>query len=90
MWLERIKAKGNYYLYLRSYAVREYSVNRMIVYKFGREESALPRMYNWRKNFAEYFPKELKELGCTFEDLDGWIKSLETKVHTKTGRKFVV
>jgi hypothetical protein len=88
LFLERAHAKGYSYLYLKKYDAREnYANNKIIIYRFGRVQEALKKMYKWRDNF-NLFPGELIEEGCTKEDLDIWIKTLETGVHVKTGRMF--
>ncbi|MBM4765453.1 hypothetical protein [Bacillus sp. B15-48] len=90
MYLERVNSKGRQYLYLKCYQTREYySNNKITVYSFGRIDTALKKMYSWKKDFS-YFPKELKNAGCKKEDLESWIETLETGVHKKTGRKFKV
>lgn len=87
LYLERVCSKGQYYLYLRKYKVRSYyESNKKTVYRFGRIEDALSRMYFWKRNF-ELFPHELKVYGCTYDDLLSWINTLENGVH-KTGRTF--
>lgn len=88
LFLERVTSKGNCYLYLRQYSVREhYHNNKITVFSFGRIERALKTMYSWNKDF-QTFPQELIEIGCSKEDLQRWIETLETGVHQKTGRKF--
>lgn len=87
MYLERVKAKGRYYLYLRKYKVRRYyESNKKTIYGFGRIDNALTQMYEWRNNFTK-FPQELIDRGCTYDDLLEWIDTLENGVH-KTGRTF--
>lgn len=91
MYLEKIKSKGNYYLYLKAYEVREnYSRPYKTVYKFGRADQALKHFYEWRRNFETLFPIELLEMGCSREDLEGWIKTIETGKHHRTGRSFKI
>ncbi|UOQ47214.1 hypothetical protein MUN88_14175 [Gracilibacillus caseinilyticus] len=88
MYLERVKAKGKTYLYLKKYCVREfYERNNKTVYGFGRIEKALKQMYKWQQDYST-FPQELKKEGCTKKDLMTWIDTLETGIH-KTGRSFV-
>lgn len=80
MYLERVKSKGRYYLYLKEYAVREYNLTpKVTLFAFGRLEKALKEMYYWRDNF-KYFPKELKRVGCTKKDLLNWICKLEKDI----------
>lgn len=87
MYLERVKSKGNCYLYLKNYSVRQnYASNKVTVYRFGRIEQALESMYRWKRNFKE-FPKDLIDIGCNKKDLEIWIQTLETGVH-KSGKKF--
>ncbi|MDF9504987.1 hypothetical protein P5808_27810 [Bacillus cereus] len=76
-YLKFKKSKGNYYVYLVK-SVRESGVKKDItLYKFGRLETALENMFEWRNEF-ELFPKELLEMGYTWEDLHEWVTTLET------------
>ena len=76
-FLERVNSHGFTYLYLNEYAVRKnYSTNRMTIYRFGRIENALEKMYRWQNNFSE-FPNELKKLGFNKYDLNKWIDRVE-------------
>jgi len=78
-YLERIYAKGRYYLYLKEYAVRKHYVNtNVIIYRFGRLENALMDMKKWRKDF-DLFPEKLKKQGFNNEDLEKWINTLKTR-----------
>lgn len=84
MFLERVRAKGNYYLYLKAYSVRSnYAKPYVTVYKFGRVERALKNMKAWKNDFNS-FPGELKELGLNKKDLDSWIRAIESGSTTKT------
>ncbi|MCL9969574.1 hypothetical protein MX569_03090 [Anoxybacillus kestanbolensis] len=44
------------------------------------------QMKRWKRRFTE-FPNELLNLGCGMEDLEEWIRTIETGI-TKTGRIF--
>lgn len=86
-YLERVRAKGNVYLYLKEYAVRKhYANNSIIIYRFGRIDQALKNMQNWKRNYS-LFPIKLKKMGFNKKDLMIWIETLESGVH-KTGRVF--
>ncbi|AIF45744.1 hypothetical protein X953_19910 (plasmid) [Virgibacillus sp. SK37] len=80
MYLERIKSKGNYYIYLRMYdQTITYSKNKKTtLYGFGRYEKAIKNMKKWERDFKQ-FPEELKALGCTRDDLGTWINKLEPR-----------
>lgn len=82
MYLDPVKTKGNYYIYLRLYDSEiTYSKDkRTRVYRFGREDKALEQMYKWRKDFST-FPKELINLGCVRRDLESWIMTLEGRTN---------
>ncbi|WP_430483517.1 hypothetical protein [Rossellomorea marisflavi] len=85
-FLTRAKAKGNVYMYLRAYhSSSEGFQGKRYIYSFGRAEKAYSDMKRWFKDYRA-FPLELIELGCTKEDLKGWIRTIETG-ETKTGRK---
>lgn len=87
LFLEGKKSFNYYYINLRMYSVRpHYATRKETLYKFGRKEIALQKMYDWRNDFT-LFPKELILLGCSQEDLNQWIKTLETGI-TKTGKPF--
>jgi hypothetical protein len=89
LFLSTIKSKGNYYIYLYSYAVRQDRFRTAkTVYRFGRKEMAIKKMHHWRNNFEE-FPEDLLALGCNINDLEDWIRTLETGI-TKTGKQFKV
>lgn len=89
MYLERVRAKGKTYLYLKKYYVRDnYSNNTMTIYGFGRIEQALKQMYRWKCDLST-LPEDLKQEDCSIKDLDTWIATLETGVH-KSGRSFVM
>lgn len=68
MYLEKVKAKGKTYLYLK-----KYNVKKMTVYRFGRIEKARENMEVWKEDINT-MPKELKELGCTRDDIHRWIQ----------------
>ncbi|SEO80669.1 hypothetical protein SAMN04488134_11364 [Amphibacillus marinus] len=86
MYLERVKAKGKTYLYVRKYCVRpNYSNNTKTVFRFGRIEKALKQLYSWQ--LGDKLPNELVKEGCTRQDIADWINTLETGIH-KTGRSF--
>jgi hypothetical protein len=76
LFLETAKAKGNKYIYLRSYAVKQHSKNLETHYRFGRKEVAIRKLQHWREHFEE-LPSELLELGCTIDQLDNWIRRLD-------------
>jgi hypothetical protein len=90
LFLSTVKAKGNYYIYLCGYSRERkgnhYSKNVETLFRFGRKELAIRKMYSWRRDFNS-FPVELQNVGCEREDLEDWIKTLETGV-TKTGKQF--
>ncbi|MGG3805838.1 hypothetical protein [Metabacillus fastidiosus] len=87
MFLSGLKVKNTYYIYLTAYNARDpYGSRKKTLYKFGRLDEAVLKMYYWRDNFSN-FPYVLVELGCTEDDLREWINTLETGI-TKTGRKF--
>lgn len=85
MFLRQVQSKGKSYLYLCSYYAENEIQDKRIIYRFGRTEQALINMIAWLENFG-HFPKELIELGCSYNDLREWVKSLTTGV-SKTGRK---
>jgi hypothetical protein len=90
LYLSTVKAKGNQYIYLCGYSRERkgshYSKNVETLFRFGRKEVAILKMYSWKENFSS-FPVELKNIGCGRLDLEDWIKTLETGV-TKTGKQF--
>ncbi len=89
MYLERVKAKGRTYLYLKKYCVREhYESKSVTIFAFGRIEKALKTMYKW-KNDHSTIPQELIQEGCSRNDLMTWINTLETGIHKRSGRSFV-
>lgn len=88
MYLERVKAKGKTYLYVRKYCVRpNYSNNTMTVFRFGRLDKALRQLYIWKHDFNK-LPNELKTEGCTKQDVIDWISTIESGIH-KSGRSFL-
>lgn len=89
MYLERVRSKGRTYLYAKKYkpGINDYS-NSIIVYRFGRIDFALNKLYRWKNDFR-YVPEELKKEGCTMKDIKTWIRTLETGVH-KSGRRFSI
>lgn len=91
MYLERAKSRGNTYLYLKKYRRQPepFYSNKISVFSFGRIENALKQMRDWEKDF-ENFPNELLQLGCDLDDLQAWIKTLETGVHEKSKRTFQI
>lgn len=85
-YLRQVKAKGYYYIYLERYTNEGESIGKcQRVYGFGRKESLLLRLKEWKKDFPNKFPKELLRQGYNKNDLLDWIKTLETGI-TKTGR----
>jgi hypothetical protein len=87
LFLSTVKTKGNYYVYLRSYAVNQQYVKKVKTnFKFGRKEIAIKKLHHWKENFGD-FPKELIDLGCNVFDLEDWIRTFETGI-TKTGKQF--
>lgn len=90
MYLSQVKSNGKRYIYLCAYdGSQEYSTRReRRVYAFGEARQALKKMRRWKRKFYE-FPQELKELGCSEQDLNDWITTIETG-KTKTGRNFIV
>lgn len=90
-FLSRNKANGFTYINLRkSERVIKNGKSQVIktnIFRFGRVEKAIENMYTWRDDFDK-FPKELKDLGYDFDDLQDWILTLETNV-TKTGKSFI-
>lgn len=74
MYLEKIQSKGNYYLYLKEYdGSILYGSKKRTLYAFGRLEEARKNFVEW-KNDLNKFPEELKDYGCTRDDLDLWVK----------------
>lgn len=84
MYLDRVKAKGRQYLYLKMYDTEvTYSKDkRVVLYRFGREEKALQNMYLWLSDINK-MPVELKELNCNKDDLKKWIYQLEIRMKRK-------
>ena len=83
------RSKGKIYVYLTK-ALRDNGKKKNItLYKFGRLDNALERMYVWRDDFENKFPAELLNLGYDWNDLHDWILSLETG-YSKKGRKLIV
>ncbi|PFZ07186.1 hypothetical protein COL60_19405 [Bacillus pseudomycoides] len=83
------RSKGKIYVYLTK-ALRDNGKKKNItLYKFGRLDNALERMYAWRDDFENKFPAELLNLGYDWNDLHDWILSLETG-YSKKGRKLIV
>lgn len=78
MYLEKVKSKGNYYVYLKQYdrTVTYSHDKRVYLYSFGRIDKALNKMYEWKKDSSR-FPGELLEIGCGIDDVKQWIKRLE-------------
>jgi hypothetical protein len=90
-FLSQIKSGGQQYIYLTEYCGnREFSSKKeRHVYSFGNSRTALLKMKRWSRNFDQEFPEELKCLGCTKNDLEKWVMTLQTGI-TSTGRKFKV
>lgn len=88
MYLSQVKSNGKQYIYLCSYVgTQEYSTRKeKRIYSFGETKKALIKMKRWKRKFNE-FPNELLNLGCGMEDLEEWIRTIETGI-TKTGRIF--
>lgn len=86
MYLERVKAKGKHYLYLRTYdSSITYSKNKKVtLYRFGRLDNAIEEIEEWRKDPGK-LPQKLKELNCTRGDLVSWIDYLRNKTAKRTG-----
>lgn len=84
MFLKNVKSKGQVYIYLCAYDRQE--KDRKIVFSFGRIDRAIGKMNSWKGDFRD-FPILLSELGCRREDLEDWIRTIETGV-TKTGKQF--
>lgn len=51
---------------------------RVCIFRFGREENAIADMKTWLRNI-DLLPVELKELGCTREDVEKWVNSIESR-----------
>jgi len=90
MYLKTKTAKGKKYIYLYCYSneYKEISHKKKVkrLYSFGRNDIALEKLKNWRKDFSS-FPEDLKGYGCTKKDLIDWIVTMETGI-TKTGKRF--
>ena len=81
-YLKFVKSKGHLYIYLHGRLQGE-KVKKHL-FKFGRSECALENLYCMRE--ANRLPNELAKMGFTFDDLDQWILTIETRV-TPTGKK---
>lgn len=65
--------------------MHEYTARReRNIYSFGSLQKALFKMRMWEK-MPDLFPKDLKIMGYSKQDLSEWIKTLETGI-SKTGR----
>lgn len=80
-YLKFVKSKGHSYVYLHGRLSGEKSKKHL--FSFGRIEAALENMYAIRE--FNLLPGELINMRFTFDDLDQWILTLETKV-TRNGK----
>lgn len=72
MYLEKSKAKGNVYLYLKEYDRKiKYGAKKRTLYRFGRLEEAREDILRWKKDIRS-LPDELKQIGCTQDDIRRW------------------
>lgn len=79
MYLERVKAKGRYYIYLKAYdSTITYGQKKVTLYNFGREEHAIKDIREWLKD-KNKLPRKLKNVGCVRRDLESWLNSLEAR-----------
>ncbi|GIO25343.1 hypothetical protein [Oceanobacillus sp. J11TS1] len=90
MYIDRIKSKHKYYLYLRKYESSvTYSLDkRVLVFRFGREEHALAEMRAWLQDI-NLLPIELKKLGFTKEDVQEWINNVEERREKTISSKYI-
>lgn len=79
MYIERVKSKGRYYLYLKKYdGTIMFGSRKKTLYRFGRLENALEKMKFWLQDI-NCLPLPLQELGCNEEDIKKWIDSIELR-----------
>jgi len=74
MFIQRVKAKGQFYYYACIYDGKNERGKRS-VYSFGRKEKALHEISSWRNHST--IPGQLIELGLKVENLDKWREKIE-------------
>lgn len=84
MYVEKVKSKGNYYLYLRMYdGSIEIGTKKRTLFAFGRIDKALPVIKAMAHDKKE-IPKELREVGLTRSVLLSWLnKNRERFYHSQ-------
>ncbi|MFO1442668.1 hypothetical protein KDN24_05500 [Bacillus sp. Bva_UNVM-123] len=90
-FLTQVRSGGKQYIYLTEYCGNQLFTSKTdrTVYAFGPTSLAILRMKKWLWKFDKEFPQELKDLGFTRQDLESWLKQLETG-RTPQGRYFRV
>lgn len=74
MFIKKVKAKGNFYFYVRIYDNTNHLGERSI-YSLGSKEKALLQLSSWRNETS--IPGQLSELGLKLENLDKWREKIE-------------
>lgn len=89
-YLSQVKAGGKQYIYLTEYCGHQEFTTKIEkhIFSFGSPTIAISKMHRWQKDFSE-FPSELLGKGYGLNDLESWIKTLQTGV-TPNGRRFKV
>lgn len=89
-FLTQVRSGGKQYIYLTEYCGNQLysSKNERTIYAFGSTGMAMLRMKRWLWKYEE-FPQELKDFGFDRDDLEAWLRQLETG-RTPRGNKFRV
>lgn len=78
MYVEKVKSKGNYYLYLRMYdGSIEIGTKKRTLFAFGRLEIVIKDIKKIAYGEKE-MPEELKKIGLTRSVLLSWLKNNRT------------
>ncbi|MCI1820249.1 MULTISPECIES: hypothetical protein [Carnobacterium] len=84
-YLKFVKSRDHLYVYLHGRLEGEKLKKHL--FPFGRLEAALENMYSIRD--SNVLPEELVSMNCSFDDLDQWILTLETRI-TRNGKNIDV
>ena len=84
-YLKFVKSRDHLYVYLHGRLEGEKLKKHL--FPFGRLEVALENMYSIRE--ANVLPEELVSMNFSFDDLDQWILTLETRI-TRNGKNIDV
>lgn len=76
-FLQKVKSKGRYYIYLREYqAMMGYADDKITIYRFGNINNCLEKMYAW-VNSEKDLPHELKIRDIGKKEIYKWIREIE-------------